>query len=317
MRILFMGTPDFALFSLRALVDSGEEIIGVVTQTDKPKGRKAILTPPPVKVYAMERNIPVFQPKTLKDDAFYQLLTELDPDMIVVTAFGKILPRRVLDYPKFGCINVHGSLLPEYRGAAPMQRAVIDGKRETGITTMLMDAGIDTGDMLLKAKVTIEENDNFEIVHDKLGECSANLLLETVKLAKEGNLKPIKQDDSGATYAAKIENADCVLDFSKDAKAVHDRIRGLSPIPLSFTRTPDGKMLKIVASEVSQRDNGGKPAGTVIALDGGRITIACGVGALDLLSVLPEGKKKMGAADFINGRRISVGDVLSAENVRG
>ena len=312
MRILFMGTPDFALFSLKALVESGEEIIGVVTQTDKPKGRKAILTPPPVKVYAMEQNIPVFQPKTLKDDAFYQLLTELDPDMIVVTAFGKILPQRVLDYPKFGCINVHGSLLPEYRGAAPMQRAVMDGKAETGITTMLMDAGIDTGDMLLKAKVTIEENDNFETVHDKLGECSAKLLLETVKLAKEGNLKPIKQDDAGATYAAKIENADCVLDFSKDAKAVHDRIRGLSPIPLSFTRTPDGKMLKIVASEVSKRDNGGKPAGTVIALDGGRITVACGVGALDFLSVLPEGKKKMGAADFINGRRVSVGDLLKA-----
>ena len=316
MRILFMGTPDFALFSLKALVESGEEIIGVVTQTDKPKGRKAILTPPPVKVYAMEQSIPVFQPKTLKDDAFYQLLTELDPDMIVVTAFGKILPQRILDYPKFGCINVHGSLLPEYRGAAPMQRAVMDGKAETGITTMLMDAGIDTGDMLLKAKVTIEETDNFETVHDKLGECSAKLLLETVKLAKEGNLKPIKQDDAGATYAAKIENADCVLDFSKDAKAVHDRIRGLSPIPLSFTRTPDGKMLKIVASEVSKRDNGGKPAGTVIALDGGRITVACGVGALDLLSVLPEGKKKMGAADFINGRRISVGDVLSVENVK-
>lgn len=312
MRILFMGTPDFALFSLKALVESGEEIIGVVTQTDKPKGRKAILTPPPVKVYAMERNIPVFQPKTLRDEAFYQLLTELDPDMIVVTAFGKILPQSVLDYPKYGCINVHGSLLPEYRGAAPMQRAVIDGKKETGITTMLMDAGIDTGDMLLTAKVTIEENDNFETVHDKLGECSAKLLLETVKLAKEGDLKPIKQDDSGATYAAKIENADCVLDFSKDAKAVHDRIRGLSPIPLAFTRTPDGKMLKIVASEVSGKDNGGAPAGTVISLDGGRITVACGVGALDLLSVLPEGKKKMGAADFINGRRISVGDLLKA-----
>ena len=312
MRILFMGTPDFALFSLRALVESGEEIIGVVTQTDKPKGRKAILTPPPVKVYAVEQNIPVFQPKTLKDDEFYQLLTELDPDMIVVTAFGKILPQRVLDYPKFGCINVHGSLLPEYRGAAPMQRAVIDGKAETGITTMLMDAGIDTGDMLLTAKVTIEENDNFEIVHDKLGECSAKLLLETMKAAKEGNLKPIKQDDSRATYAAKIENADCVLDFSLDAGTVHNRIRGLSPIPLSFTRTPDGKMLKIVASEVSKKDNGGKPAGTVIALDGGRITVSCGVGALDLLSVLPEGKKKMGAADFINGRRISVGDLLKA-----
>ena len=168
MRILFMGTPDFALFSLRALVESGENVVGVVTQTDKPKGRKAILTPPPVKVYATERGIPVYQPKTLRSEEFATLLSEIDPEMIVVTAFGKILPQNVLDYPKYGCVNVHGSLLPAYRGAAPMQRAVIDGLRETGITTIYMDAGIDTGDMLLTGKVTVEENDNFEIVHDKL-----------------------------------------------------------------------------------------------------------------------------------------------------
>ena len=312
MRILFMGTPDFALFSLRALVDSGEEIIGVVTQTDKPKGRKAILTPPPVKVYAMERNIPVFQPKTLRDEEFYKTLTELDPELIVVTAFGKILPQNVLDYPKYGCINVHDSLLPAYRGAAPMQRAVIDGLRETGITTMLMDAGIDTGDMLLTGKVEILENDNFETVHDKLGECSAEVLLRTMRDLKDGRLNPIKQDEAGATYAAKIENADCVLDFSADARRLHNRIRGLSPIPLAFTRTPDGKMLKIVESRVSEKGNEGKVPGEVISLTGGRITVACGEGALELLQVLPEGKKKMGAADFINGRRVNVGDLLKA-----
>ena len=312
MRILFMGTPDFALFSLRALVDSGEEIIGVVTQTDKPKGRKAILTPPPVKVYAMERNIPVFQPKTLRDEEFYKTLTELDPELIVVTAFGKILPQNVLDYPRHGCINVHGSLLPAYRGAAPMQRAVIDGLRETGITTMLMDAGIDTGDMLLTGKVEILENDNFETVHDKLGECSAEVLLRTMRDLKDGRLNPIKQDEAGATYAAKIENADCVLDFSADARTIHNRIRGLSPIPLAFTRTPDGKMLKIVESRVSEKGNEGKAPGEVVSLTGGRITVACGEGALELLQVLPEGKKKMGAADFINGRRVNVGDLLKA-----
>jgi methionyl-tRNA formyltransferase len=314
MRILFMGTPDFALFSLRALVDSGEEVIGVVTQTDKPKGRKAILTPPPVKVYAMERNIPVYQPKTLRDEAFYQLLTEIDPELIVVTAFGKILPQSVLDYPKYGCINVHGSLLPAYRGAAPMQRAVIDGLKETGITTMLMDAGIDTGDMLLTGKIEIAENDNFETVHDKLGECSAEVLLRTMKALKAGKLKPIKQDESGATYAAKIENADCVLDFSQSARELHNRIRGLSPIPLAFTRTPDGKMLKIVETRLCEGDNEGKAPGTVLSLASGRIKVACGEGALEILSLLPEGKKKMGAADFINGRRINVGDILSAEN---
>ncbi len=311
MRILFMGTPDFALFSLSALVESGEEIIGVVTQPDKPKGRKYVLTPPPVKVYAMERGIPVFQPATLKDEAFYDLLCRLNPDLIVVTAFGKILPKSVLDYPKYGCINVHGSLLPAYRGAAPMQRALIEGKTETGITTMQMDVGLDTGDMLLSGKVTVEENDNFETLHDKLGICSGKILLETLKALKEGSLVPQKQDDAKATYAAKIENADCVLNFGASAKEVHDRIRGLSPFPLAFTRTPDGKMLKIVASEVSEKDNGGAPAGRVLSLDGGRITVACGEGAVALLSVLPEGKKRMSAADFINGRKLCVGDLLT------
>ena len=311
MRILFMGTPDFALFSLRALVDSGEEIIGVVTQTDKPKGRKAILTPPPVKVYAMEKGIPVYQPKTLRDEAFYQLLSEIDPELIVVTAFGKILPQSVLDYPRYGCINVHGSLLPAYRGAAPMQRAVIDGLKETGITTMLMDAGIDTGDMLLTGRIEIAENDNFETVHDKLGECSAEVLLETMQALKEGKLNPIKQDESGATYAAKIENADCVLDFSQSARELHNRIRGLSPIPLAFTRTPDGKMLKVIASAVAGREDAHENAGEVLSLDGGAITVACGKGEVKLLTVLPEGKKRMNAADFINGRKIAKGDLLN------
>lgn len=314
MRILFMGTPDFALFSLRALVDSGEDVIGVVTQPDKPKGRKAILTPPPVKVYAQERGIPVYQPTTLRTPEFAQLLSKIDPEMIVVTAFGKILPQNVLDYPKYGCINVHGSLLPEYRGAAPMQRAVMEGRTETGITTIRMDAGIDTGDMLLMGRITVGENDNFETVHDKLGECSAKVLTDTLKGIKEGSIAPTPQDHSRATYAAKIENADCLLDFSQDAKALHDRIRGLSPIPLSHTYTPDGKMLKIIASQVSDLDPAGALPGTVLSLSGGRITLACGSGSLELLSVLPEGKKRMSAADFINGRRIAVGDVLGAEN---
>lgn len=310
MRILFMGTPDFALFSLRALVESGEEVIGVVTQTDKPKGRKAILTPPPVKVYAQERGIPVYQPKTLRGEEFAEQLKTIDPELIVVTAFGKILPQNVLDYPRYGCINVHGSLLPAYRGAAPMQRAVIDGLCETGITTMLMDAGIDTGDMLLTGKVTIEENDNFEDVHDKLGALSATLLTETLAALKEGRLVPIPQSEEGACYAAKIENADCILDFSKSAREVHNRIRGLSPIPLSLTHTPDGRLLKIIESRLCHIDTCGALPGTVLSLDGGRITVACGEEAVALLTVLPEGKKRMSAADFINGRRIAVGDVL-------
>lgn len=308
MRILFMGTPDFALFSLRALVEAGEDVVGVVTQPDKPRGRGYTLTPPPVKVYAEEKGLPVYQPRTLRDEAFADLLRQIDPEVIVVVAFGKILPVNVLDYPKYGCVNVHGSLLPAYRGAAPMQRAIIDGCAETGITTMFMAEGLDTGDMLLKKSVAIDLHDTFETVHDKLGECGAELLLRTLALLKTGEITPEKQDDALATYAAKIEKEDCLLDFSRTAKEVHDRIRGLSPIPLSFTHTPDGRLLKIVASEPVE--GSGRP-GEVISLSGGRITVACGEGAIALLSVLPEGKKKMSSADFINGRRISVGDILS------
>ena len=310
MRILFMGTPDFALFSLRALVEAGENVIGVVTQPDKPKGRGYALTPPPVKVYAQEKGLPVYQPNTLRGDEFAALLEELAPELIVVVAYGKILPVNVLEYPKYGCINVHGSLLPEYRGAAPMQRAIIDGKRETGITTMVMADGIDTGDMLLRGKITIEENDNFETVHDKLGICGAEVLLETLKQLRAGALRAIPQDEALATHAAKIEKEDCVLDFARPAQAVHDRIRGLSPIPLAFTHTPDGKMLKVIASE-RLNETFDAPAGTVVSLEGGKITVACKEGAIALLSVLPEGKKRMSAADFINGRKLSVGDLLN------
>ena len=308
MKILFMGTPDFAVFTLKALVERGENVIGVVTQTDKPRGRGYELLPTPVKVYAQEHNIPVYQPKTLRDEAFADLLRQIDPEVIVVVAFGKILPANVLDYPKYGCVNVHGSLLPAYRGAAPMQRAIIDGCAETGITTMFMDVGLDTGDMLLKKSVAIDLHDTFETVHDKLGECGAELLLRTLALLEAGEITPEKQDDALATHAAKIEKEDCVLDFSHTAKEVHDRIRGLSPIPLSFTHTSDGKMLKVVSSDLCTGK--GKP-GEVISLENGRITVACGEGAVALLSVLPEGKKRMSAADFINGRRISVGDILS------
>ena len=224
MRILFMGTPDFALFTLRALVERGEQVVGVVTQPDKPKGRGYTLQPPPVKVYATEQGLPVYQPTTLKDGAFDAELHALAPDVIVVVAYGKILPRSVLEYPKHGCINVHGSLLPEYRGAAPMQRAILEGKSETGVTTMQMAEGLDTGDMLIVRRVPIGENDNFEDIHDALGAAGAEALLQTLDALRAGALVPEKQDDSRATYAAKITKADCLLDFAAPARAVHDRL---------------------------------------------------------------------------------------------
>ena len=310
MRILFMGTPDFALFSLRALVEAGEDVIGVVTQPDKPQGRGYVLTPPPVKTYALEQSIPVYQPTTLRDDSFYALLEDLNPDLIVVTAYGKILPARVLEYPRHGCVNVHGSLLPAYRGAAPMQRAIIDGQTVTGITTQMMDVGVDTGDMLLTGEVEITPADNFETIHDKMGECSREVLLRTVNAIREGNAVRIPQDNSLATYAAKIEKPDCKLDFSRSAQELHDQIRGLSPVPLSFTNTPDGKLLKVVAAEVAQANGTLGEAGEVISLEGGKVTVACGIGAISLLSVQPEGKKRMAASDWINGRKIQKGDLL-------
>ena len=304
-----MGTPDFAVFSLKSLINAGHKIVGVVTQPDKPRGRGYALTPPPVKVVATENGIPVYQPTTLRDEAFYSLLTDLSPDVCVVVAYGKILPKNVLDFPKYGCINVHGSLLPEYRGAAPMQRAIIDGKAVTGITTMYMDVGLDTGDMLLRREVEILENDNFEDIHDKLGLCGAELIVETLEAVENGTSVRTPQDSEAATYAEKITKADCLIDFSKDAKCVHDRIRGLSPIPLSFTHTPDGKLLKVTSALVADAPKKPCEAGEIISLEGG-ITVACGRGAVTLLGVLPEGRSRMSAEDFIRGRKVNVGDIL-------
>lgn len=310
MKILFMGTPDFAVFSLEALIKEGHNIVGAVTQPDKPKGRGYALTPPPVKVAAQNAGIAVYQPQTLRDEAFASLLCELDPEMIVVVAYGKILPQSVLDYPKYKCVNVHGSLLPEYRGAAPMQRAIIDGKHKTGITTMYMAAGLDTGDMLLKAELDIEDSDNFETIHDKLGALGASVLTQTVKKIENGEITPIPQDDSLSTYAAKIEKGDCLINFNTDARTVHNQIRGLSPIPLSFTHTPDGKLLKVLESKIADETAPHENAGEVLSVTDG-ITVACKTGAVTLLRVLPEGKGRMSADDFVRGRRITIKDILN------
>ena len=305
-----MGTPDFALFSLKALCENGYDVVGVVTQPDKPKGRGYVLTPPPVKVYALEQGIPVYQPNSLRTEEFASLLKEIDPELIAVVAYGKILPKNVLNYPKYGCVNVHGSLLPKYRGASPMQSAIINGDKVTGITTMFMAEGLDTGDMLLKAECEIAENDNFEDIHDRLGLLGAELLCKTVDGLEAGNITPTPQDHSLATHTAKILKEDCKIDFSKDCDTVHDLVRGLSPIPLSFTHTPDGKLLKVVKSEICERESENEECGKVLSLDNGRIRVACATGSVNILTVLPEGKGRMSAADFIRGRKINIGDIL-------
>lgn len=304
-----MGTPEFALPCLDALVNNFD-VVGVVTQPDKPKGRGYELAPSPVKVYAAEHNIPLYQPLTFKNGAFEKELSEIDPDAIVVVAYGKILPLYVLDYPKIGCINVHGSLLPKYRGAAPMQRAIIEGEKITGITTMYMAEGLDTGDMLEKSEIEIADDDNFESVHDKLSAAGAKLIVSTLKKLEKGEIKPEKQDDSLSTYAAKIEKSDCIIDFKESADKIHDRIRGLSPFPLAYSYL-NGKMVKFVASLVVSRGTHDVLPGTVISLADGIIEIACGDGSVGITKLIPEGRPRMSASDFINGRKISAGDVFT------
>lgn len=309
MRILYMGTPDFAVLPLRALAAAGEEIIGCVTKEDAPKGRKMLLTPPPVKTAALAMGLPVFQPHTLRGEEFEQLLHRLSPDLIAVVAYGKILPKNVLDYPRFGCINVHGSLLPAYRGAAPIQRAVMDGLKETGITTMYMDEGMDTGDMLLTRRCPIGENETYGELSDRLSEIGAELLCETVRLASEGRLTRIPQDSARATLAPKIGKEEETLDFSLPAEQLHNRIRALSPSPMCRAYTPNGSLLKFAASYLPDGTLSA-PCGTVRST-GDRLWIVCGGGSLlGIYALVPEGKQKMNASDYLRGRKLADGDLL-------
>ncbi len=307
MRVLFMGTPDFGIPTLRALC-AQFEVVGVVSQPDKPRGRGMQLQPTPIKQVAQEIGLPVWQPETLKDGALLPILEEVHPDAIVVVAYGKILPEYVLNFPQYGCINIHGSLLPAYRGAAPMQRAIMEGNTVTGITTMQMAKGLDTGDMLEVAEVSIGENDNFEMIHDRLAETGAKLICSTLSGLAAGSIKPIPQDHALATYAAKIEKADCLIDFTHSAREIHNQVRGLSPIPLAFTKL-NGKLLKIITTCIPGTDTEKAP-GTVLSIDHGIIAVATGAGILHITEVLPEGKGRMSAAAFVNGKKIAVGDVL-------
>lgn len=307
MRILFMGTPEFAMCSLKAIYESGEEIVGVVTTQDKPKGRGMVLTPSDVKRYALEVGLPVYQPQTLKDGAFLETLKELDPELIIVVAYGKILPKYVLDYPKYACINAHASILPRYRGAAPIQRSIIGGDTETGVSIMKMDVGLDTGDVMLVERVAIEENDNFEFVHDKLVVAGSQGLLKAIELFKSGKESFVPQGDE-FTYAEKITKADCLIDFNKGVKDIHNQIRGLSPIPLAYTKTPDGKILKVTRAHICEKD-ANSSTGTVVFLDNS-ICVKCCDGVIALDEVIPEGKGRMSAQSYINGRKINIGDIL-------
>jgi len=299
-RILFLGTPDFAVPSLRALIAAGHEIVGVCCQPDKPQGRHFTLTPPPAKREAEARGIPVLQPATLRDEAAQRAIAALAPELIVVAAYGKLLPRAVLELPARGCINVHGSLLPKYRGAAPIQWAVIRGEAVTGVTIMQMDEGLDTGAMLLQKSLAIGEHETAGELFGRVAALGAEALTEA--LGRLDAIAPVPQDESGATWAPMLQKADGAIDWSQDAAAIDARIRGVTPWPGAYT-TCRGKRLKIHRARLADRcGETGKPIG------GDGLIVACGRGAIELLEVQPEGGRRMSAADFARGQRLTAED---------
>ena len=306
MKIIFMGTPDFAAASLEALIDSRHEIQAVVTQPDKPKGRKGELTPSPVKVVAEEKGIKVYQPLKVRDEEFVETLRAYNPDVIVVVAFGQIIPLSILKMPKFGCVNIHGSLLPKYRGAAPIQWAVLDGEKETGITTILMDEGIDTGDILLKKTIKIDTYETSGSLFDKLMALGAETILETLDELEKGSLTPIKQGENPTAYAKMLTKAMGLIDFTRPAKELDCFVRGMDPWPSAYTLL-SGKTLKLW--KVRPVEGSGK-AGSVIDIGKESFTIACGEGAIEVLEVQLEGQKRMSAGDFLKGSTLNIGQEL-------
>ena len=311
MRIVFMGTPDFAVGSLQALCESGKhEILAVVTQPDRPKGRGNKLLQTPVKEYALEQGLTVYQPQKVKTPEFVELLHELQPELIVVAAFGQFLSKEILELPKYGCINVHASLLPKYRGAAPIQYAIIKGEKESGVTIMQMDIGMDTGAMLDKVVVPIAENTTMGELHDALREQGAALLLQVIDKIAAGTAVAEPQDNEQATYATLLDRSMEHIDWSKTAQEVHNLIRGFNPAPGTFTKLPNGKGLKIWGSKMTDK-NSAAAAGTVIETGKHSFFVACGEGVLEITEVQPESKKRMPAQVFLNGRGVQEGDLLA------
>lgn len=311
MRIVFMGTPDFAVGSLQALCESGKhEILAVVTQPDRPKGRGNKLLQTPVKEYALAQGLTVYQPQKVKTLEFVELLHGLQPELIVVAAFGQFLSKEILELPKYGCINVHASLLPKYRGAAPIQYAIIKGEKESGVTIMQMDIGMDTGAMLDKVVVPIAENTTMGELHDALREQGATLLLEVIDKIATGTAVAEPQDDAQATYAKLLDRSMEHIDWSKTAQEVHNLIRGFNPAPSTFTKLPNGKSLKIWGSKMTGKSSAAA-AGTVIETGKHSFFVACGEGVLEITEVQPESKKRMPAQVFLNGRGVQEGDLLA------
>ena len=308
MKILFMGTPDFAAHILKRLIEAGHEIMGVVTQPDKQKGRGKAISFPPVKEMAIEHRLSIYQPFKVKDPEFIQLIRELEPEVIVVAAFGQILPKELLDIPQYGCINVHASLLPKYRGAAPIQYSIIDGEKETGITIMYMDVGLDTGDMILQAKTPISPEETGGSLHDKLAVLGADLLIQALDDIKEGKATRTPQDDSKATYVKMLSKDMGNIDFTKSAVQIERLIRGLNPWPSAFTKL-EGKTLKIWKANIESTDRVAKP-GEILEVRKDAIVVMTGQDALVIRELQLEGKKRMSAEAFLRGYSVTVGTQL-------
>lgn len=303
MRVVYMGTPDFAVSALVRIVEAGHEVLACFTQPDKPKGRGKSLTKTPVKIKAEEYGIPVYQPEKIREQENVSLLQELKPDVIVVAAFGQILPESILQIPPYGCINIHASLLPKYRGAAPIERAVINGEKKAGVTTMYMEKGLDTGDMLDQAEIFLEPDETGESLREKLAVLGAELILTTLEKLEQGTAVRTPQKEEESTYASMLKKEMGNLDFRKSADELERLIRGLIPWPCAYTKIA-GKNVKLYQAEVT---DGTGEAGTVIEVAKKYFTIACGTGALKILRLQPEGKTCMDAVSYLNGNRLTVG----------
>jgi methionyl-tRNA formyltransferase len=305
MKVIFMGTPDFAVGTLKSLIASEHEVTAVVTQPDKPKGRGKAMQFPPVKEVAVEAGIPVLQPRRVREPETVEAIRNIEADVIVVVAFGQIIPKEILTMKKYGCINVHASLLPKYRGAAPIQWAVIDGEKESGVTTMQMDEGLDTGDMLLKAVVPLEKEETGGSLFDKLSSTGAGLLLETLAGLEKGTILPEKQGESPTAYAKMLKKEMGLIDWTKSAEELERLVRGLNPWPSAYSHL-NGKTLKIWQAEVEERDSENEP-GTVVCVSKDGFGVQTGKGILKIRELQLEGKKRMDAGAFLRGYRMEEG----------
>lgn len=306
-----MGTPEFAVPCLDRMVKEGYDVVGVVTQTDKPKGRGKKLTPPPVKEYALDRQIAVYQPSKLKKADFEETLKAIQPDLIIVVAYGKILPKYVLEYPPYGCINVHASLLPKYRGAGPIQWCVINGEEETGITTMYMDEGLDTGDMILKKKIAIGRNETAGELHDRLASLGSEVLKETLEMVVDGKAPRTPQSDSGATYAPMLDKSTAKIDWHKSAKEIKDLVRGVNPWPVAYTYYKD-EMMKVWFAEIGEECKNGIPGTIVKYLKHKGLAVKAGDDCCVLIKEVQfKGGKRMDIDDYLRGHSIEYGEILS------